>query len=333
VTSNQIQALVAEHPRAINLISSSHIGQLPDLVEAHAEVFTLTRGECVKLYDKDGSSWMPSAVAIKRLASKAGISFTNDKDQTRKDGPHCWVGNSQATRMSPDGTTETGPACEKEFDADLQIEALRLKKKDNWVNGQKDGKRDYTQDELNTNLAQFLITGRERANTGATARAVLGLLGQPRAFKGMFSEKGDDSDIVEFLVSRVIWNTKNKMLAERMLDNLAGNTRMLFGPRPGETRLVTGNVTRMDDAPAGDEDYGTPTSSQPDPILVRKSALQDLLTKFHDALRGSNAAPSAGYVAAETLIADPNASIEALDRKLKLTKDHLESHGFKVGSE
>jgi hypothetical protein len=60
-------------------------------------------------------------------------------------------------------------------------------------------------------MAQFLITGRERANTGATARAVLGLLGQPRAFKGMFSEKGDDSDIVEFLVSRVIWNTKNKM--------------------------------------------------------------------------------------------------------------------------
>jgi hypothetical protein len=265
MTKEQIQKIIQDHPRAINLIPSSHLGDLPDLVEAHAEVFTITRAECVKNYDKDGSSWMPSAVAIARLATMAGISFYDLGENTRKEGPRCWVGKCQPYRMGPDGKNEDGPACEKEFDADLQLEAMGLRGKTKWeeVNGKNvKSSVPYEQKELNAQLAQFLVTGRERANTGAKTRAVMQLLGQPRAFKGIFSEKGADTDSREFLVSRIIWNTKNKMLMERMLDNLAGNTAALFGPR--HTAQIAASAQSeelpMRNATPGAEGAGAPTN-------------------------------------------------------------------------
>jgi len=277
VTKEQIQKLIKDHPNAMNLVPSSHLGDLPDLVEAHAEVFVISRSECVKNYDKDGSSWLPSAVALSRLATMAGVGFYDLGNNTRKEGPHLWVGKCQAYRMGPDGKNEDGPACEKEFDADLQIEAMNLRGKPVWneVNGKNvKSSVPYEQKELNAQLAQFLVTGRERANTGAKTRAVSQLLGQPRAFKGIFSEKGSDSDTKEFIVSRIIWNTKNKMLMEKMLDNLAGNTTKLYGPQataqiaapaatpaaepgPDEPRNVTHSADEapgdFDDSPGFDE--------------------------------------------------------------------------------
>jgi len=263
VTKEQIHKIIADHPNAINLIPSSHLGDLPDLVEAHAEVFTLTRSDCVKNYDKDGSSWMPSAVAISRLSTAAGVSFYDLGENTRKEGPKCWVGKCQAYRMGPDGKNEDGPACEKEFDAELQIEAMSLRGKTVWneVNGKNvKSSAPYEQKELNAQLAQYIVTGRERANTGAKTRAVMQLLGQPRAFKSIFSEKGSDSDSREFLVSRIIWNTKNKMLMERMLDNLAGTTTALYGPRP--YAQIAANAAHPEDppmrnaTPAADDPFG-----------------------------------------------------------------------------
>jgi hypothetical protein len=283
MTKEQILKVIAEHPKAVNLIASSHLGDLPELVEAHVEVIKITRAECVKNYDRDGSSWMPSAVAIGRIATEAGISFYNNGPATRKEGPHCWVGNSQAYRMGPDGKNQDGPPAEKEFDADLQLEAMRIREKTVWTDGKK-STRPYTEDELKANYAQYIVTGRERANTGAKSRAILQLIGQARAFVGLFTEKGEDTDTREILVSRIIWNTKNKMLMERMLDNLSGNTAKLYGPKPAALiPAPTGESSSGIEEPPmrpADDQHTSPAGSSPADLAAQAASGSDLDDAF-----------------------------------------------------
>lgn len=291
MTKEQIQKLIEDNPHAINMVPSSHLGDLPDLVEAHAEIFTLRRKDTVKMYDKDGSSFMLSANAIKGLALAAGASSYNNGPQSRKEGPVTWVGNAQFYRMGPDGKNEDGPACEKEWDADLQLEKLRLTGKKRWDKA-KNGYvvTPYSDEELNNQKANFITTGRERANTGAQSRAIMGLLGQPRALKGLFSETGNDDDTCQFIVSRVIWNTKNKMLAERMLDNMAGNVKALYGSHG--PRAIEGTVTKpAASASSSSDDFANPEDFSavepgPEPTIedLRKAALQDLITTYKERL-------------------------------------------------
>lgn len=334
MTKEQIRKLITDNPRAINMVPSSHLGDLPDLVEAHAEIFTLKRSDCVRMYDKDGSSFMMSAVAIKGLALAAGASSYNNGPQSRKEGPTCWVGNAQFYRMGPDGKNEDGPACEKEWDAELQLKKLEILGKKNWKktdNGGSvpDGTKPYTKEELDAQMANFITTGRERANTGAQSRAIMGLLGQPRALKGLFPEKGNDDDTCHFIVSRIIWNTKNKMLAERMLDNMAGNVKGLYGPQA--PKAIEGTVTRPGQvANAPDADDFSPDFSpdlpaednpdpEPSPQALHAAALQDLLDNYGSKILSREGVEKAQAAIDskddETIVAWLNGCKSALEKK------------------
>lgn len=333
MTKEQIRKLIAENPRAINMVPSSHLVDLPDLVEAHAEIFTLKRSDCVKMYDKDGSSFMLSAVAIKGLALAAGASSYNNGPQSRKEGPTCWVGNAQFYRMGPDGKNEDGPACEKEWDAELQLKKLELTGKKKWKKedgkNKPDGTQPYTKEELDVQMANFITTGRERANTGAQSRAIMGLLGQPRALKGLFSENGEDSDTCQFIVSRIIWNTKNKMLAERMLDNMAGNVKALYGQAP---RVIEGTVTKEGSAlgaPSSD-DFSPEAVDDPDPEpnpqVLHAAALKDLIDNY-----GSKILSREGIEKAQAAI--DSKDDETIVAWLNGCKSALEKKGISFGGQ
>jgi len=254
MTTEEAKKVIGEHPDAVLMINGAHLGPLSPLVEVQIEVIKIRRDETVKMWAPGGSSWMPSEAAVKRIGNAAGVQFVPSETITRKEGADCWVGRAQGTRMAPDGKFELGPVAEYEWDVGIQIEVMRIKGKPG-----KD-KAKYSELELEESRVQFLKFGRQRANTGAVTRGILGLVAIKRGIKGLFREDGSDDDIREIVISRIIQNTKNEMVLRASLENQGRVQQLLFGSRQsmlpaGAERSVEGehHVVR--------EDAGAPASA------------------------------------------------------------------------
>lgn len=233
MTIDQARKVIAEHPNAINLVKESHLHALSDLVEVHVEVVRVRRDECTKKWEKGGSIFSPSDVAINRIGTAAGIEFEPKYESTRKTGPYVWVGSSQGRQRAPDGTFEYGAPCEYEWDAELRREENEVKGKTDWDNKDAEGNpgtKPYTERELLVLFIDYRKFGCQRANTGARARAIVYLLGMKRGLKGLFADKGEATDTREFLVSRIIVNAKNTLVMKAMIANLGHNANALYGP-------------------------------------------------------------------------------------------------------
>lgn len=241
MTHEEAQKVIDAHPDAINLVKPSHLHKLSDLVEVHVEIVKVRRDECTSKYEKGGSIFSPSDVAINRIGTAAGIEFEPQHEATRKIDKAVWVGSSQGKQRAPDGTFEYGAPCEYEWDAELRVEELKVKGKKDWskqdASGQP-GRKEYTPQELAENFLDFRKFGCQRANTGARARAIVFLLGMKRGIKGLFPDKGEPGDTREFLVSRIIVNAKNAFVMKAMVANLGANAGTLYGPTAAQAAIA-----------------------------------------------------------------------------------------------
>ena len=176
---------------------------------------------------------MPRKETLDKFAQAAGVSYNESAESTRMEGDGCYVGRSQAMVMGPDGKMILGSACEYEFDVGTRLEEIEINGAPDWVNkeGNRPGRREHTEFELKKERVQLKKVGRARANTGARNRATVSILGMQTGFKGLFGKDEPPTATRTFLFSRVIVNAKNELVMNRMLDGMAGNAAMLFGPQ------------------------------------------------------------------------------------------------------
>ncbi len=214
-----------------SFVKPSHLEELSPLHEVHIEAVEVRKDE---FHEMDGGkSYMPKKETLDKFAAAAGVSYNEAAESTRLEGDGCYVGRSQAMLMGPDGQMVYGSACEYEFDVGTRTDEAEINGKADWDNKDqygRPGKIPFSQLELKAKRLEFRKVGRQRANTGARNRATVAILGIPTGIKGLFSKKDPDDATRIFLFSRIIINSKNKMVMDRMLDNLAGNTAALFGP-------------------------------------------------------------------------------------------------------
>jgi len=223
MTPNQAREFLARYPQGLSYIKPSHLEELNPLLEVAVEAVIVQRCD---FHDLRGT-FAPKKETLDRFAAAAGIQFNQLAESTRREGDGCYVGTAQAYVLGPDGKAQNGPVCEYEFDVEVRLEELKLNRKTAWENGQKTV-REFHARELAQERLTLMKVGRQRANTGARSRAIVAVLGMQTGFKDLFPRTATTS--VPFLFSRVIWNAKNRMVMDAMIDNLKGTTMALYGP-------------------------------------------------------------------------------------------------------
>jgi len=315
MTISEAKKFKEAHPYAVDLTKESHFRELSPLVEVHVEVTKVRKDECHEMWSPKQSTYMPKDFVICRIGEAAGISFPPRVDVTRKEGPACWVGTSQGMRMSPDGNYELGDVCEYEWDADIRTEEAKINGKTEWKNKQKTT-REYTEKELAKTRIEFMKFGRQRANTGARARAITSMLGMPRGFAGLFEKNDSPDSEVEFLTSRIIINSKNKMVLQAAANSLTGGVRALYGGNVAQQQIEAPNV---DDAALMDVTQWeeVPEDEFPEIDEQPSNERQDLVVSLEGFLE-SGSLPGKGKQIVQSALDDlENQSIDDLKNLVK----------------
>ena len=310
-----------------SFVKPSHLDELSPLLEVQIEAVEVRKDEFHNL----AGSYSPKKETLDKFASAAGISFNTLNESTRKEGS-AYVGTTQAMVMGPDGKMQFGAPCEYEFDPEVRLEELRLAGKTEWVNREKTT-REYSERELAQEKVQLQKVGRQRANTGARNRATLMMLGMQTGFKGLFSKDDPDTATKVFLFSRIIVNAKNEMVAKVMLGNLAGNAMALFGGANPMGQISAPTERSADPVVVTLPSSSTPPQYEvvddelpPDPIVVKKAALQDLIDKYRAQIHPD------GLKYAEGLVSS-NCKQDELDACLTGIKGVLTKRGVKFGDQ
>jgi hypothetical protein len=170
---------------------------------------------------------MPRKETLDRFAMAAGISFNPLEESTRKEND-CYIGRSQAMLMGPDGKYCYGDVCEYEYDVSIRHEEEMLIDRNSKTPRLHLGNK-LVEDRARLAYLSLRKTARQRANTGARSRAILSILGMQTGFKDLFPPDAPPTAEKTFLFSRIIVNTKNEMVLNRMLDSLTGTTKLLYG--------------------------------------------------------------------------------------------------------
>ncbi len=268
MTSQQAKDFIAKHLNALSYVKQSHLEELSSLLEVHIEAIVCKKEE---FHDLKGGAFTPKKETLDKFASAAGINYNQAAEATRREGDGCYVGTAQPMVMGPDGKYQFGAVCEYEFDVDVRLEEMKLNKKAVWNNGQKEV-RDYTNTELAQERIQLMKVGRQRANTGARSRATVSMLGMQTGFKDLFPKNSPPSSNVTFLFSRIMFNPKNKMIMDALINSMAQNTTALYGPKapvalsaPEESRVV---IPENPSDGAGDYD---PFAGEPEELVKQVS--------------------------------------------------------------
>lgn len=280
MTPKQARDFIAKYPNAKSFVKPSHLEELSPLFEVHIEAIICRKDE---FHDLPGGVSMPRKETLDKFAAAAGVSYNGANESTRKEGEGCYVGRSQAMVVGPDGKMILGDVCEYEFDVDVRLEELKLNGKADWEhkNGNRPGRREYTDIELAQERIQLWKVARQRANTGARNRATVSILGMQTGFKGLFQSNDPDTKTVTFLFSRIIVNAKNELVMNRMLDGIAGNAAALFGPQavtqlaapavqatPEEPRDVTHSADEAPDDFNGAPGFDEPPAADPEATAI-----------------------------------------------------------------
>lgn len=225
MTREQALQFMAKFPEAHNFVKPSHLAIPSELYEAHLEAVRVRKDGFHALA---GNTYMPRKETVDRFAQAAGVSFNAVRESTRREGEDCYVGTSQACVMGPDGRYSFSALCEYEFDAkvrheeellaDLQAPYPKLH-------------RNGALDPVRERMAYLALrkVARQRANTGARTRAVLSILGMQTGFRDLFAKEASSDATVTFLFSRIIANTKNALVLQAMLAQVAGPVGALYG--------------------------------------------------------------------------------------------------------
>lgn len=277
--------------------------------EVHVEAVSVTYND---FHDIGGGTRYPKKETIDQFGIAAGISFNSAIESgTRREGS-AFIGRSQAFTMGPDGQPIMGDVCEYEFDPEIRAEEDILKNPAKYQG--ENSKR--------LKVLEYTKMGRQRANTGARSRATLAVLGIQTGFKDLRPQE-------VFLFSRVMINTKNKMVAEAQLAAISGHAASLYGPKPTQAIAApTAEPRRVgpghDDAPGAPFDPAAePTSSTPSDQPYRE-ALKSITTKYGEFL---------GAKAVETYKAwtsNPSITEEIFEKRVKEAINYLGTQGVLV---
>lgn len=289
MTSKQARDFIAKYSNAKSFVKPSHLEELSPLLEVHVEAIEVRKDE---FHDISGA-FMPRKETLDKFAQAAGVSYNPTAETTRKEGEGCYVGTAQAKVLGPDGKELLGPVCEYEFDVSVRLEELKLKGKADWDHKDSNGRpgtRQYTEIELGAERIQLMKVGRMRANTGARNRATLAVLGMQTGFKGLFGKNENDGTTRTFLFSRVIWNAKNEMVLNRMLDTLAAPQSALYGPAPARAIAAPESEPRnVTPAPAGDNFPDVPFDG-PAAVPAVDPKVEELIARLGEWAIGDNKA-------------------------------------------
>ena len=284
MNSKQAREFIDKYPNAKSFVKPSHLEELSPLLEVHVEAIEVRKDE---FHDISGA-YMPRKETLDKFAQAAGVSYNPTAETTRKEGEGCYVGTAQAKVLGPDGKELLGPVCEYEFDVAVRLEELKLKGKADWDHKDsrgRPGSRPYTEIELGAERIQLLKVGRMRANTGARNRATLAVLGMQTGFKGLFNKDERDEATRTFLFSRVIWNAKNEMVLNRMLDTLAAPQTALYGPAPARAIAAPAEAEPRNVTESGFADM---PFDEPDPVSAADERVETLIGQLGDWTRGDN---------------------------------------------
>jgi hypothetical protein len=324
LTKDAALKFIKNYPNAISFVKPSHLEELSPLLEVQIEAVTVRKDE---FHDLSGS-FSPKKETLDKFAQAAGINYNTAAETTRKDGDDCYVGTTQGMVQGPDGKWQMGAVCEYEFDVDVRLEEMKLKGKPDWdnkVNG-RPGLKEYTERELAVERVNLKKVARQRSNTGARSRATLAMLGMQTGFKKLFGKDSPDDSSVTFLFSRIIVNAKNEMVANAMLAGIQGNAVALFGPQHAPQQIAAPvHQEPRPVGPAHEDDFAPDTDfdAAPDPVILRRAALQDLLDGY------ANNISAAG-------VSQCKAALESQDDDrvrdcLEKVKSSLERQGITMG--
>lgn len=314
---------IKKYPNAISFVKPSHLEDLSTLLEVQIEAVVVRKDE---FHDLSGS-FSPKKETLDKFAQAAGINYNTAAETTRKDGEDCYVGTTQGMMMGHDGKMQLGAQCEYEFDVDVRLEEMKLKGKPDWnnkVNG-RPGTIEYTERELAVERVNLKKVARQRSNTGARSRATLAMLGMQTGFKKLFTKEDDDGATKVFLFSRIIVNAKNEMVANAMLAGIQGNAMALFGPQAQQQIAAPTNTEPRRVGPAHDDDSGPADDfdAAPDPVVLRRAALEDLLESY-----SSNISPAGVSQCQAALDVHDDVMVQACLDKLKSS---LAKQGIQLG--
>ena len=280
MNSKQAREFIAKYPNAKSFVKPSHLEELSPLLEVHIEAIEVRKDE---FHDISGA-FMPRKETLDKFAQAAGVSYNPTAETTRKEGEGCYVGTAQAKVLGPDGKELLGP---------VRLEELKLKGKADWDHQDSNGRpgtRPYTEIELGAERIQLMKVGRMRANTGARNRATLAVLGMQTGFKGLFGKNEKDETTRTFLFSRVIWNAKNEMVLNRMLDTLAAPQAALYAPAPARAIAAPESEPRNVTPPAAGEDFPDVPFDGPDAAPAVDPKVEELVARLGEWAIGDNKA-------------------------------------------
>lgn len=286
---------------ALDFTRKSHYVEMMPLFEAHAEVVEVKKDHFHDLGTQNNiTTYSPKKETSDRFATAAGLEFRYVEIGTRKEGPNVFVGKAQTESMGPDGQKIPGPQAEYEYDAETRAEIEILENIKKWKDKSK-----YVGENADIEKKLCLLSHKKKArsqcDTGARVRAIIAAIGMPTGFKDLFSK----GDTVYFLFSRVIFNAKNKIVLERMLDARLGTAALIAGPQEpteGEPR----NVTPPDDNP---DESGFGETGEEDPYEPYIQALRDMDVRYRQ------------YLPKPEVGVQPDGSTGRWDRMMKSPRD------------
>jgi len=194
---------------------------------------------------------MPKRHYVDRCAEASGVTFLEQNCGTRTekvDGHEVYVGYAQAKKRMPDGTWRTSSVAEYEFDPKKRADEDILRDTKGKYNTEKDKK---------LLLLTYQKFGRQRANTGARARAIRELTGMPTAF--------EQRDIQKAMVFYRIAVNTDELLASPQgqraaLGLVTGAVKDIYGPTAAPP---DDDESRRIEAPAEEEEENLPPFGMP----------------------------------------------------------------------
>jgi hypothetical protein len=295
MTRSQALEIISRYPHAKNYVKPSHLENLSPLVEVAIEAVVCHKED---FHCLPGNTYMPRKETIDRFAMAAGVSFNPLEESTRKEAD-CYIGRSQAMIMGPDGKYCYGDICEYEYDVSIRHEEEMLLDRASQSPRLHVGSHPM-EDRARLAYLSLRKTARQRANTGARTRAILSILGMQTGFKNLFPYDAPANAEQIFLFSRIIVNTRNEMVLNRMLDSLTGTSRLLYGQSQGAVE-------------ANESQTALPSHEQ-EPVPQK-----DAITSIQSCLESGLLGPRAVVAAKDALLhrRDDPAYLDDLAEKLK----------------
>lgn len=263
-----------------------------------------------------GGQMMPKSYHTDRIGQAAGISFIAEGCGTRKEGENVYVGYAQGRKRLPDGTWRISGVHEYEFDVDSRAREDFLANPDKYPT-------DVAKERHVLELKRF---ARQRAGTGARLKVIRELAGIPIAFRPEQINRA-------MVVCRIAVNTSELLATPGMqqaaIQQAVGTQPMLFGPEPRDVTpdrpALEAPAATADPLPDGkpeeppEDDFQDDIPWDESPETVARRGLENFLAleRLH---------PEARQLI-EAMLADKNATLEAMNNLAERTNAWLEKAG------